>query len=62
MLRLSLPPGTDISLTGPTGFPVLLPRYPQQQLCSLTSLHCSPPGLQDSSPTARLHYHVPSHR
>ena len=46
VLRLSLPPGTDISLTGPTGYPVLLPS----------------PGHSPSSTLQKLHYHIPEDR
>ena len=46
VLRLSLPPGTDISLTGPTGYPVLLPS----------------PGHSPTSTLQKLHYHIPEGR
>ena len=46
VLHLSLPPGTDISLTGPTGYPVLLP----------SPVH-SPTGTLN-----KLHYHIPEDR
>ena len=46
VLRLSLPPGTDISLTGPTGYPVILPS----------------PGHSPTSTLPRLHYHLPEAR
>jgi len=46
VLRLSLPPGTDISLTGPTGYPVILPS----------------PGHSPTSTLSKLHYHIPEAR